>query len=76
MTDPIVAAEGGSLRGTHTEGVARFLGIPYATANRFAAPEPVAPWEGTRAADVYGPMSPQIPGELYLDTDAGFLSRT
>ena len=72
MTDPIASTEGGSVRGILTEGVARFLGIPYATAARFAAPEPAPHWDDTRAGDAYGPMSPQIPGENYLLTDAGF----
>jgi para-nitrobenzyl esterase len=71
MTEPVVT-ELGAVRGERVEGVSRFLGIPYATAARFAAPQPATPWTGTRVADAYGPMSPQIPGELYLRTEAGF----
>jgi para-nitrobenzyl esterase len=60
--------------------VARFLGIPYATAGRFEAPTPVAPWDGVRDALAFGPTapgaellppefgpSPKIPGDEWLN---------
>jgi para-nitrobenzyl esterase len=72
MSDPIVSTEGGAVHGSLSEGVARFLGIPFASAARFEAPEPAPPWRGTRSGSDYGPMSPQIPGELYLRTGAGY----
>ena len=44
---PIVRIEGqGDLQGRLRQGVARFLGIPYATAGRWRAPQPHAPWTG------------------------------
>lgn len=57
----------GRLRGSVRDGVARFLGVPYAAAptgpRRFALPEPHAPWEGVRATVEHGPTSPQLPYE-------------
>jgi para-nitrobenzyl esterase len=52
---------------THTgrvSGIARdkhvaFLGIPYAKAKRFAAPEPADPWSGVREATKIGFAAPQ-----------------
>jgi len=45
------------------DGVAVFRGIPYAQPPvgtlRFAAPEPVAAWDGVRDATVFGPPPPQ-----------------
>jgi para-nitrobenzyl esterase len=40
-------------------GLRRWLGIPYARAARFAAPEPAAPWTGVRAAAAFGKQCPQ-----------------
>lgn len=55
----------GELAGTAADGVARYLGVPYAAApfgpRRFAAPEPVTPWHGTRDATDYGATAPQAP---------------
>jgi para-nitrobenzyl esterase len=56
---------GGELVGAAVDGVARYLGVPYAAApfgpRRFAAPEPVTPWHGTRDATDYGATAPQSP---------------
>jgi para-nitrobenzyl esterase len=38
--------------------VVRFLGVPYAAANRFEAPVPVEPWDGVRDALAFGPTAP------------------
>ena len=60
-----VAVSCGQLKGTVVDGVARFLGIPYAAPpfgeNRFQLPRPHPPWEGTLAATSYGPTPPQDP---------------
>ncbi|MCJ1962118.1 carboxylesterase/lipase family protein [Novosphingobium mangrovi (ex Hu et al. 2023)] len=60
---PEVATKAGTVRGERVENVYRFLGIPYAQAisgrNRFAPPQPVAPWDGVREALRYAPSSPQ-----------------
>ena len=61
MTDPIVTTQSGRVRGVQTDGVSRFLGIPYAAAPvgdlRFAAPQPHAPWDEFDAREK-GPSAP------------------
>lgn len=63
--DVIVGTAYGKLRGTASDGVARFLGVPYAAppfgANRFRPPQPPASWDGVRDADAYGPTAPKAP---------------
>ncbi|MEU8137682.1 carboxylesterase/lipase family protein [Streptodolium elevatio] len=63
--DVIVGTAYGKLRGTASDGVTRFLGVPYAAppfgANRFRPPRPPAPWEGVRDADALGPTAPKAP---------------
>ncbi|MDD7921425.1 carboxylesterase/lipase family protein [Actinomycetospora callitridis] len=55
---------GGAIRGRIDDGVASFLGVPYAAApvgpRRFSRPEP-AVWEGERDATTAGPTAPQLP---------------
>lgn len=53
----IVQTRQGSLRGS--SGVTLFRGIPYATAERFRAPEPIGRWVGQRDARSHGPIAPQ-----------------
>jgi para-nitrobenzyl esterase len=61
----IVSTSAGDLRGRDEGGVLSFLGIPYAAptvgALRFAAPDPVQPWDGVRDATAYGPTAPKGP---------------
>ncbi|MEV6065210.1 carboxylesterase family protein [Nocardia sp. NPDC052001] len=63
--EPIVEVTGGKVSGRAVEGVAAFLGIPYAAplvgAARFAAPGAVTPWEGVRAAVEYSATCAQTP---------------
>ena len=65
MTVRTVNTEAGQLSGLHTDGVARFLGIPYAAApvgeRRFAAPARCERWAGTRNATAFGAPAPQPP---------------
>ena len=53
----------GELRGATENGVAVFRGVPYAAAPvgelRFAPPQPVPAWSGTRDATKDGPVAPQ-----------------
>ncbi|WP_049758950.1 carboxylesterase family protein [Renibacterium salmoninarum] len=60
----LVQTESGPVRGEMTDGVLRFLGIPYAAAPwdelRFKAPQPVQ-WTEVRAATAYGATVPQLP---------------
>jgi para-nitrobenzyl esterase len=63
MDDVIVPLRSGRIRGREHQGVARFLGIPYAAApfgpHRFAPPAPVPPWSRVRDALEYGPTAPK-----------------
>jgi para-nitrobenzyl esterase len=53
----------GWVRGTRTNGVSAFLGIPYGAptggANRFLPPQPAASWRGVRNTTAYGHIAPQ-----------------
>ncbi|WP_043738885.1 carboxylesterase family protein [Nocardia asiatica] len=57
--EPEVRTTAGVVRGSREKAVAVFRGIPYARPpvgeRRFAAPVPVAPWEGVRDALAFGP---------------------
>ncbi|MFD5750082.1 carboxylesterase/lipase family protein [Streptomyces sp. NPDC127033] len=64
--NPRVAVDGGTLEGRIRDGVASFLGVPYAAPpfgpNRLREPRPVIPWRGVRDA---GRMGPTVPKEDY-----------
>jgi Carboxylesterase family len=63
LAEPVVATADGRVRGRVVDGVAAFLGIPYAAppfgANRFRAPAAPAPWDGVRDARRYSPTVPK-----------------
>ncbi|MFG6402863.1 carboxylesterase/lipase family protein [Microbacterium sp. P04] len=95
MTDrtapPVVQTQRGAVRGFHRGDTAVFLGIPFAQppvgALRFAAPEPMPPWEGVRDATSYGATAqrgdtgvtlipePSVPGDATLNVNV-FTPRT
>ncbi|MBQ6175063.1 MAG: carboxylesterase/lipase family protein [Clostridia bacterium] len=50
--------EAGTIQGYNYDGVNAFLGVPYATAERFQMPQKVAPWEGVRLAMFVGDVAP------------------
>lgn len=55
-----VATTAGDVTGTADDGVAAYLGIPYAEADeRFVPAQAVEPWDGTYEATQYGPQCPQ-----------------
>src|SRR5580698_323486 len=58
-----VTTRQGAVRGDVTDGVTRFLGIPYAAsptgALRFRAPEPPPAWDGVRDCLTYGATPPK-----------------
>jgi para-nitrobenzyl esterase len=62
-TAPVVAVDGGKVRGAVADGVQAFRGIPYAAPPtgrlRWRAPQPPAAWRGDRAATAFGPACPQ-----------------
>ena len=49
----------GTLRGTETGRCARFLGVPFASAERFQYAKPVEAWDGVLDATKPGPACPQ-----------------
>jgi len=55
----------GAVRGTITNGVSAFRGIPFAAppfgANRLRPPQPVEAWRGVRDALTWGAKPPQLP---------------
>ena len=61
----VVAVEGGKLRGSESEGVSSWKGIPFAAppvgANRWRAPQPAAAWKGVRDATQYSHDCMQLP---------------
>jgi para-nitrobenzyl esterase len=60
---PVVRTDSGALQGVETQGVVRYLGIPYAAppvgALRWRPPQPAASWSGVRPADRFGPVCMQ-----------------
>ena len=58
----------GQIEGNISDGVMRFLGVPYAARftddSRFEPPEMVQPWEGIASAVEDGPIPPQRPSRL------------
>ena len=64
-----VPTTGGLVSGAADPGLSVFRGIPYATAERFAAPGPVRPWNGVREAMAFGPPPPQS-GSFGMDVTA------
>jgi para-nitrobenzyl esterase len=67
MAQLIAETKAGPVAGRSENGVRRWLGIPYATARRFAAPEPVPAWTGTRPALDFAPQCPQAMGKKVTD---------
>ena len=55
----IVETVCGKLEGLRKGATNVFKGIPFATAQRFRAPEPITAWSGVRPARDYGDMAPQ-----------------
>jgi len=60
--EQIVETIAGTVAGTRADGVRRWRGVPYARAERFAAPQPVPPWAGVRPAARFAPQCPQLFG--------------
>lgn len=64
--ESLVATDKGVVRGTVSDGMRQFLGIPYAApptgALRWKAPEPAAAWNDTRDATRFGSNCPQAGG--------------
>jgi len=70
MASRTVATRYGLVEGTDEKGVAVWRGIPFAASTagsgRFLPPMPPPAWGGIRAAQVFGPLAPQLdPGPLF-----------
>ncbi|MDP7420125.1 MAG: carboxylesterase family protein, partial [Gammaproteobacteria bacterium] len=65
---PVVTIDSGKLLGVRHDDVTAFKGIPFAAStggdNRWHPPQPVAAWNGIRAAENYGPFCPQYRSQL------------
>ena len=58
--DPmVVKTDAGYVKGFDHEGSTGFLGIPYATVERFMPPQPVVPWDTVMICDHWGPQAMQ-----------------
>lgn len=62
MSETIVQTTSGAVEGFAASGLRHWLGIPYARAERFAAPGPVEPWQGVRPATRFGKQCAQQMG--------------
>lgn len=60
LDPPVVQVKDGKLRGYRDGNTTVFLGIHYAEAERFELPRPVAPWQGVKNAQVWGPVCPIV----------------
>jgi para-nitrobenzyl esterase len=58
LAPPIAQVKAGKLRGFKDGKTFTFLGVPYAEAERFEMPKPVAAWEGVKGAQTWGPVCP------------------
>lgn len=72
MADVVVQTGAGLIAGAQEDGFRRWLGIPYATAERFGLPQPVEPWTGERPATVFARQCSQQFGKkvtpAYVDS--------
>lgn len=62
MSEVTAQTSAGAVEGSHKAGLRRWLGVPYARADRFAAPAPLEPWQGVRPALRHGRQCPQHMG--------------
>lgn len=69
----VVCTDLGAMRGTVSEGVRAFKGIPYAKPPvgelRFRPPQPAAAWQGILNADGFGPVCPQLQGSKVVGNE-------
>ena len=68
LNPPVVQVQGGKLRGFRDGPTFTFLGVPYAQAERFGPPQPVAPWSDIKGAQTFGPVCP-IPQQTSVGID-------
>jgi para-nitrobenzyl esterase len=70
--DAVVTTTNGAVRGRTADGIASFLGIPYAAppvgAGRMRPPRAPDPWDGVRDAVAFGPTAPSPSFAPPIDT--------
>ena len=59
-TIAVAKTQAGKVQGFVHNGIFTYRGIPYAKAERFQAPQAVAPWDNTRPTLMYGNICPQV----------------
>lgn len=67
---PALSIAQGELQGAARDGVTSYLGLPYATAERWKPPAAASGWDGVRDATRMGPACIQgksTPGNIYAD---------
>ena len=71
MARPTIKISNGLIQGVESkfsENITVYKGIPYAAStageNRWRPPQPSRSWEGTHAADSFGPPCPQMSPQL------------
>lgn len=69
----VVATATGKVAGYIDEGIYIYKGIPYAKAERFAAPQQADAWEGVRSSRAYGPTAPQGKRTGWYSDDQAFV---
>ena len=81
FANPVVAVDGGVIRGATPSGGYTFRGVPYAAAPtgdlRWRPPAPPAVWQGVRDATQFGASCPQAPSSFSrgpYDEDCLFLN--
>ncbi|MFI5137655.1 MAG: carboxylesterase/lipase family protein [Sphingobacteriales bacterium] len=75
----VTNTDAGKVKGYIHNGIFTYKGIPYATAERFTAPQKPKPWTGVRSSMTYGPVCPTDPTtsvndafEFAFDHDLGY----
>jgi len=72
LSIPLVVTQDGPVQGTRQDGVARFLGIPYAAPpvgdRRWRPPAPHEPWDEVLSTVSYGPSCPQLEKQMLGNT--------
>lgn len=65
---PVATVASGDLKGYMDGDTYTFLGVPYATSERFQMPQEVEPWEGVYNAQAYGKVC-KIPEQTSVGSD-------
>lgn len=67
-TPPVVTTSQGAVSGKLLDGVRRYMGLRFATAERWKAPQPAPAWSGTLDGTRFGASCPQKGSALSADS--------